>query len=60
MSRSVFDYIVRKCPVCGKEFLLPPENIYRLKVKRKYVDYCSYTCFRVIQKEQEQERRKKL
>lgn len=53
MGRAVFDYIVRKCPVCGKEFLLPPENTYRLKVKGRYRDFCSYTCYRVIQKQQE-------
>ena len=53
MGRAVFDYIVRKCPVCGKEFLLPPENTYRLKVKGRYRDFCSYTCYRVIQKKQE-------
>lgn len=44
----------RVCPVCKKKFLLPLDrNVYRLIVKGKKVDYCSYTCYRTIQKRQE-------
>lgn len=49
-----YDYLEskkRKCPVCGKEFYLPPENVYKLRLDGKHrVDFCSYTCFRVEQK----------
>lgn len=41
----------RVCPVCGKRFLLPLEyNVYRLTVKGKLENYCSYTCYRTVQK----------
>ena len=43
----------RVCPVCGKEFILPIENIYKLTIKGVRVDFCSYTCFRVEEKRQE-------
>ena len=49
----MIDFTEHKCPICGKMFILPPENIYKLKVKGKIQNYCSYTCFRVIQKKQE-------
>lgn len=49
----------RKCPVCGKPFILPPENTYKLIIKEKRVDYCSYTCFRVEQKKQERNKKNK-
>ena len=50
MEYDIFEDRLRKCPVCGKEFIMPPENVYKLVVKGKVVHYCSYTCFRVIQK----------
>lgn len=50
----------RVCPVCGKRFLLPPENTYKLTVKGKRVDYCSYSCYRVIQKRQERGKKYKI
>ena len=41
------------CPICGKLFIRPAENIYKMTVEEKLVHYCSYTCFRVVQKERE-------
>ena len=49
----MIDFTEHKCPVCGKMFILPVENIYKLKIKEKTYHYCSYTCFRTIQKELE-------
>lgn len=40
----------RKCPVCGKEFYLAPENVYKLVIKEKKVHFCSWTCYRKAQK----------
>ena len=45
------DGIVRICPICGKEFILPCENVYKLIIKGRTKHYCSYTCYRVAQKE---------
>lgn len=36
----------RKCPVCGKDFIRPSENIYKIVKNYKTIDYCSYTCWR--------------
>lgn len=43
----------RVCPVCGKEFIVPPFNVYKLHIKGIMHHYCSYTCFRKIQKKLE-------
>ena len=42
-----------KCPVCGKDFVHNPSSIYRLVIKQKINWYCSYTCYRNVQKELE-------
>ena len=50
--------IEKVCPVCKKTFLLPPFNVYKLpNSHRKDVHYCSYSCFRKVQKEQEKKNR---
>ena len=49
----------RKCPVCGKVFLLPPENVYKLQINREWQHFCSYTCYRSVQKQIEAKRNKK-
>ena len=46
---NLFISIRKECPVCGKAFIVPPENAYRLYVDGKYVDYCRYSCFRSVQ-----------
>ena len=46
------------CPICKKEFILPPETVYRLSIKGKVYHYCSYTCFRVDQKKLERSKKK--
>lgn len=43
----------RVCPICGKHFLVPPLNVYKLTIKGITYHYCSYTCFRVEQKKKE-------
>lgn len=48
-SDKCFELWHRTCPVCGKAFIVPPENVYRLYVDGKYVDYCRYSCFRSVQ-----------
>ena len=51
----------RNCPVCGKLFIVPVENIYKLTVTGVLTHYCSYTCYRKVQKEQEEKKvRKKI
>jgi len=44
---------MRVCPICKKEFLLPYENVYRLLIRERVVDYCSWTCYRKAQKEKQ-------
>jgi hypothetical protein len=42
-----------KCPICGKEFIVAPYNVYKLTVDDRIYNYCGYTCFRVAQREEE-------
>lgn len=39
------------CPVCGKTFVVPCNTIYRLDTPKGRHFYCSYTCYRKVQKE---------
>lgn len=53
------DYLGREvhCPVCGKYFLVPPLNVYKLANRKGDLShYCSYTCFRKVQKEREKDK----
>lgn len=50
---------LKKCPVCGKLFPLPPENVYKLSINDRVTHFCSYSCFRVEQKKQEEKHKKK-
>lgn len=44
----------RICPVCKKKFLMPLDhNVYKLVVRGKLENYCSYTCYRTVQKKLE-------
>lgn len=43
-----------KCPVCGKIFIVPVSNIYKIDGKH----HCSYTCYRVTQKKKESKKSK--
>lgn len=43
----------RDCPVCGKRFIVPAVNLYKLTVAGKVAHYCSYTCYREVQKTRE-------
>lgn len=36
---------MRKCDVCGKEYVHPVCNIYKEIIKGKTKDACSYTCW---------------
>jgi len=43
-----------KCPICGKIFLVPVQNIYKVDGK----NLCSYTCFRIAQKKKSNKKSK--
>jgi len=47
-----------KCPVCGKWFIMPVSTIYKLNIKGKRVNFCSYTCYRKEQIKQENKKKK--
>lgn len=50
----------RKCPVCGKIFILQPLNVYKLYVNEELKHFCSYSCYRVVQKKKEAGEKSKL
>lgn len=37
---------VRECPTCGKKFILPPDNAYKLYSKAGVSHFCTYSCWR--------------
>lgn len=66
MAKYVVNYndvfgTLLECPVCKKTFLKPAENIYKLTINGNIEHYCSYTCYRKMQKvfEEELERKSK-
>ena len=50
---------VRKCPVCGKEFILSAENIYKARIKGEVKHLCSWGCVRELEREKEAEKKSK-
>ena len=49
----------RNCPICGKLFIIPVENTYKLIVNKVTKHYCRYTCYRKAQKELEEKKLRK-
>ena len=47
------DFRTAVCPVCGKEFVLPIFNVYKLTIDGRTSHYCKYSCFRKAQLERE-------
>ena len=45
------------CSMCENKFIKPVSNTYKLKINDKILHYCSYTCYRKVQKEQEEKKR---
>lgn len=43
-----------KCPVCGKSFIRAPEHIYKAVIDGGVKYLCSWSCFRKVQKENEE------
>lgn len=48
-----------KCPICGKEFIVPPYTVYKLRIGKHNFTYCSYSCFRTAEKREENKPKKK-
>ena len=54
------DYKERKCPLCGKDFIVPPQNVYKERVGKEIRPFCSWKClceWRKKHPENEDERR---
>lgn len=47
----MYDIKLIKCPVCGKDFVYNSSSIYKLVIHGELFWYCSYTCYRSVQKE---------
>lgn len=61
MYEWLFQKSHKECPICGKGFILPPENAYKLTNTRgRAIHYCSYTCFMKAQKKKETDRKYKV
>ena len=46
-------------PVCGKEFIQAPENIYKITVHGRVKHLCSWSCLRAHEREKEAGKRVK-
>ena len=49
--------VIKKCYMCGKEFISAPLTIYKEKVEGKVKHFCSYACLRKLDKERERQRK---
>ena len=47
-----------RCPVCDKEFILAPKNIYKAYIGGKVRNLCGWNCMREAEREQEAKKRK--
>lgn len=48
-----------KCPICGKTFWVADSSQWVYKQIVPFKMFCSYTCYRTYQKEQEAKQKKK-
>lgn len=48
---------VLRCPICGKEFIPAPENIYKVIMGARTEHFCSWGCYRIVQKQREAEKK---
>ena len=44
MKLHYTDHREQKCPYCGKQFIEPPENVYKEFINGKEKDFCSWNC----------------
>lgn len=54
------DYKEKKCPECGKNFIVPSQNVYKEKVGREIKPFCSWKClcaWRKVHPEEDEEAR---
>lgn len=42
-----------KCHICGKAFVIPPKNIYKIVIEGRVTHLCSWKCLRVAEREKE-------
>lgn len=49
----------RKCFVCGKEFILAPENIFKVLIEGKVKHLCGWNCLRKLEREKEAKKKPK-
>lgn len=50
---------IRKCFVCGKIFVLAPENIYKVRIKGRIKHLCGWNCLMKLEREREAEKKSK-
>jgi len=44
MPNYYADFHKAVCPECGKEFVLMPRTVYKERVNKKRVPFCSWNC----------------
>lgn len=59
MSKVTIDKFAHetKCPICGKIFFppVPKEWVYKIVVRSRYKNVCSYTCASAYRKKEKKE-----
>ena len=50
MDEYVVQWIMKTCPVCGKEFLPASQHYWRIGSRKGFKLVCSYTCMRQWEK----------
>lgn len=53
-------WVMRKCPICGKEFLPAGQHSYKIgTIVKQQKLVCTYTCMRKWEREQEEKNKKR-
>lgn len=49
----------KTCPVCGKNFIFHDYWAYKITYGTRVESFCSWTCMRKVEKEREQQKKRK-
>lgn len=57
LPKDCSDFVERNCPECGKNFIVPPMNVYKEKVGNFEKPFCSWNCLSAWRKKHKERER---
>ena len=58
MSIYYDDFRERKCPLCKRNFIVPPRNVYKERINGTLTNFCSWKCLCEFRRNKQQPERK--